>query len=200
MRLYQRHSPIRSIARSPVRGLRLEPRLYVLYGRRESRASVAGRSPVYPYPFTSPFDPPRAPPFGGSHDGQDCTTSMREKKRRRPPRGYRDGGIGQRRHADFESVATCDTRIQQRVTTMSAQHSFIQLQKCTDRAEITRRLRVYYASPAMPVPNSLTALIDRRVAFEDMYANIDRAIGHSARCIVFELRKPGEHAADGSSS
>jgi hypothetical protein len=83
---------------------------------------------------------------------------------------------------------------------MSVQHSFIQLQKCTDRAEITRRLRVYYASLAMPVPSSLTALIDRRVALEDMYANIDRAIGHSARCIVFELRKPGEHAADGSSS
>jgi hypothetical protein len=84
---------------------------------------------------------------------------------------------------------------------MSVQHSFIQLQKCTDRAEITRRLRVYYASLlAMPVPNSLTALIDRRVALEDMYTNIDRAIGHSARRIVFELRKPGEHAADGSSS
>jgi len=197
MRLYQRHSPIRSIARSPVRGLRLEPRLYVLYGRRESRASVAGRSPVYPYPFTSPFDPPRAPPFGGSHDGQDCTTSMREKKRRRPPRGYRDGRTGQRRHADFETVATCDTRIQQRDTTMSVQHSFIQ--KCTNRAEITRRLRVYYASLAMAVPNGLTALIDRRVA-SDKYANIDRAIGHSARCIVFELRKPGEYAADGSSS
>jgi len=80
---------------------------------------------------------------------------------------------------------------------MSVQHSFIQ--KCTNRAEITRRLRVYYASLAMAVPNGLTALIDRRVA-SDKYANIDRAIGHSARCIVFELRKPGEYAADGSSS
>jgi hypothetical protein len=70
-----------------------------------------------------------------------------------------------------------------------------------ERAEITRRLRAYYASIlAMPVPNSLTALIERRVAFEEVYANIDRAIGQSARCIVFESRRPGEHAADGSPS
>jgi hypothetical protein len=67
--------------------------------------------------------------------------------------------------------------------------------------EITRQLRAYYASIlAMPVPNSLTALIGRRVALEEVYTNIDRAIGHSARCIVFESRRPGEHAADGSSS
>ena len=45
----------------------------------------AGRSSAYPPPFASPFDPPRAPPFGGSHEGRDCTTSMREKRRRRPP-------------------------------------------------------------------------------------------------------------------
>ena len=45
-------------------------------------ASVAGRSPVYPAtPSHPPLDPPRAPPFGGSHEGQDCTTCMREKKR-----------------------------------------------------------------------------------------------------------------------
>jgi hypothetical protein len=67
--------------------------------------------------------------------------------------------------------------------------------------EITRQLRAYYASIlAMPVPNSLTALIGPRVALEEVYANIDRAIGHSARCIVFESHRPGEHAADGSSS
>jgi hypothetical protein len=29
--------------------------------------------------IASPFDPPRAPPFGGSHEGRDCTTSMREE-------------------------------------------------------------------------------------------------------------------------
>jgi hypothetical protein len=54
-----------------------------------------------------------------------------------------------------------------------------------ERAEITRRLRAYYASIlAMPVPNSLTTLIERRVALKEVYTNIDRAIGHSARCIV----------------
>jgi hypothetical protein len=70
-----------------------------------------------------------------------------------------------------------------------------------ERTEITRQLRAYYASIlAMPVPHSLTALTERRVALEEVYANIDRAIGHSARCIVFESRRPGEHAADGLSS
>ncbi len=49
------------------------------------------------------------------------------------------------------------------------------------RAEITRRLRAYYASIfAMPVPNSLNALIERRSALETC--------------------APGGHAADGSSS
>jgi len=33
------------------------------------------------HPFASPFEPLRAPPFGGSYEGRDCTTSMREKKR-----------------------------------------------------------------------------------------------------------------------
>src|SRR5271170_6494008 len=31
------------------------------------------------HPLASPFDPLRAPPFGGSHDGRDCTTSMHEE-------------------------------------------------------------------------------------------------------------------------
>ena len=84
---------------------------------------------------------------------------------------------------------------------MLEQHSFGQLQKCMDRAEIARRLRAYYASIlAMPVPDNLNALFDRRVALEDMYAKIDQAIGRSGRCVVFESRRPGEHAADGSSS
>jgi PAS domain S-box-containing protein len=48
------------------------------------------------------------------------------------------------------------------------------------RAEITRRLRAYYVSIfAIPVPNSLNALIERRSALE--------------------IGAPGEHAADGSS-
>jgi hypothetical protein len=49
------------------------------------------------------------------------------------------------------------------------------------RAEITRRLRAYYAWIfAIPLPNSLNDLIERRSALETC--------------------SPGEHAADGSSS
>ena len=49
------------------------------------------------------------------------------------------------------------------------------------RAEITRRLRAYYAPVfAMSVPSSLNALIERRLALE--------------------ICTPGEQVADGSSS
>lgn len=53
--------------------------------------------------------------------------------------------------------------------TMSAQHSSRtrEARKCVERAEITGRLRAHYASIlAMPVPNSLNALIERRSAPE----------------------------------
>src|ERR1700736_1299810 len=43
-------------------------------------------------PFASPFDPPRAPPFGGSHEGRDCTTSMREETTA-PARLSIEGGV-----------------------------------------------------------------------------------------------------------
>jgi hypothetical protein len=44
------------------------------------RASVAGRSPYTCSVSASPFDAPRDPPFGGSCQERDCTTSMREKR------------------------------------------------------------------------------------------------------------------------
>jgi hypothetical protein len=50
-------------------------------------SSVAGRlsaaRPFTGHPLASPIDQPRDPPFGGSHEGRDCTTCMRERTRRR---------------------------------------------------------------------------------------------------------------------
>src|SRR5580692_12260796 len=43
------------------------------------RSLHPGRSSAHHHPFASPFDPPRAPPFGGSNEGRVRTTFMHEE-------------------------------------------------------------------------------------------------------------------------
>ena len=58
----------------------------VAVARLWSRWSMPAARPFTCHPFASPFDGPRDPPFGGSHEGRDCTTCMHEKKRPCPAR------------------------------------------------------------------------------------------------------------------
>src|SRR5438067_11919660 len=52
----------------------------------------------------SPFDPPRAPPFGGSSQQRDCTTSTREETTA-PARFRTEGAVT---HGNSNSSGSCD--------------------------------------------------------------------------------------------